>query len=298
MAMCQQRRLAIAVAMGVLLAKAAAFADAPVTVEMLTTLRAQERNTPGTVAFGLNPDGSPYATETCGTTAMDATIALRRTYDVPYCVEYGPSNPEYRFPFAIEPNQRLVDALDVLKENSGGYAQWRLLHGRIILTYGQPTEAGEVFIMDRPVKVDFQARTWREAIVQIESAYNAQYSDLPLIMDALCPDHDDQIPILHGQKATLAYPSDSTLREAVLSILDASGQPWAEYSLWIGTGGRDHRYASVTITLPDSRDAFEKEGDYARYRARTDAKKERLDQYFADAQRRRDEAAKASGGAP
>jgi len=273
-------------------------AETPATIETLSALRAQELTAAEGWVLGLDQEGNPYAAEMKDTDAVHATVALRRAYDVPYCAEYGPSNPEYRFPFAIEPNQRLVDALDVLKKNSGGYAQWRLLHGRVILTYGERTGANEIFIMDRPLKVDFQARTWREAIVQIESAYNSQYYDVPLVLDVVRPDSNDEVTILREDKSeSLHMKSDVSLREVVLSILDEVGDPRVVYGLATTTDVLKRCYHVLRIRYPDVPAEFESADAALRCKDRIRAQTERLERYLDDAQRRRDEAAKAAADA-
>ncbi|HPG69926.1 MAG TPA: hypothetical protein PLO37_24000 [Candidatus Hydrogenedentes bacterium] len=293
-----QEHVAITALSVVLAAVATASADAPVTVEMLTALRAQERVAAETRRTGTDREGKPYVVEADGTTQVYATLALRKTYNVPCCVEFAPSKPEVRFPFVIEPNQRLVDALDALKQKSGGFAQWRLLHGRIILSYGQPGKEGEMAVMDRPVKMELSAATWREAMLQIESAYNEQYDDMPLVVHVICPESNDEVPILgEGKGEALEIETEASLREIVLSILDKIGDPRITYTSGAVSGSSAPAHYRLTIRYPDVPEAFQSDDDAIRCRTRIAEEVERLQQYAADAQRRRDEAAKAAADA-
>ena len=195
----------------------------PATLETLTTFRAEKAEKISRYEMvetdrGLVPEPSELAS------MISAIGALQRSYPVPVCKEYAYKTNQKvgtRFPYSIEANERLVDALDKLEENSGGILQWYLLHDRIIISE-QPTmgKEDEIYIMDRPIRVTIEADLLEEAFIQVEAAYNKLYADLPFVIMPLEPylmlqGHPDASD---GGKFELQM--EGSLREVILTLLD------------------------------------------------------------------------------
>jgi len=251
-----------------------------VTLETLTTLRAQQGRTVRSVTGGLDDQGKPYAFQHDEADQGKALIAIERAYGVPICGEYDVSGNGVRFPFAIERNQRLVDALDALKANSNGFAQWRLLHGRIIITFRVPPEDGSQFVMDRVIKADFEARTWKELLMQIETAYNAQYLDVPLLASSFCIDMEKEVPLVAGDaKEPFRFQGEAPLREVVLSIIDDVGDASFYYGLSGCSDARNGFHYRFRIWRKDCRVDFETVEERAAQRQEAEERDERLNAY-------------------
>jgi hypothetical protein len=231
-----------------------------VTAETLTSLRAAERaqevdyqtmNTPwGTapVSDGLADQGS-------------ASRAIRRAFRVPICNEWAwqPNgatlghDPKPRFPFAVEANESLADALDKLKRNSGDRLQWLLLDKRIILTTRPDARKDEVYIMERPVHVDIKAETLHEALEQIETTYNKQHSDVPL---AVYPPWERLVSMKRadasGKVTNFTVKKEGSLREIIVDVLDQTQDPAVIYGLSEVIDKQGRRCFTLTVRKEDA----------------------------------------------
>lgn len=181
----------------------------------------------------------------------------------------------------IQPNQRLVDALDALKKSSQGFAQWRLLHGRIIITFRQPSNGASVFVMDRSVRVDIEASSWEGLLLQIEKVYNAQYCDVPLLIGTVCLALDEEAPLIEAKGTSLfSYKAEATLREVLLSIFDKVGDPALRYGL---SGYKDTQkgkpYDQIWISKPGCTNDHETSEGRSAHIAATEERQQRLDTY-------------------
>jgi len=257
-------------------------AHAPVTLETLTTLRAQERSDAHSVVAGMDDNGELYAYEDGNADQGSVTRALEKAYGIEICGEYDVSGANVRFPYVIERNQRLVDALDALREKSDGFAQWRLLHGRIIITFREPSEEAPVFIMDRTLSVDIEAQTWRALMMQIETAYNARYRDVPLLVNTVCLDMDEVTPLTAGNgTSSFRYQAEASLREVILGIFDKVGNPSLDYGLGGGTSAwTQRRDYHLTIGRPDCRKDYETAEELTASRKAGEERRQRLDTYY------------------
>lgn len=167
-----------------------------------------------------------------------AIIAVRRAFPtVSLCRElawYPPGSDAPRFPFAIEANERLVDALDKLKQNSNGFVDWMLLHQRIVICTQSPAVKGEQYVMERTVQVDIQADTLLEALDKVEGAYNDQYPDAPPIVVTLLSFPTalfEGAPGPEGKSGKLSLKTADSLREIVLTVLDQMQDPALRYHM-------------------------------------------------------------------
>jgi hypothetical protein len=192
-----------------------------VTSKDLTTLRAtarmEELHYPD-----IQTDQGPLPDISKGTSTQGAaSTTLKLAFpSVPFCQEWAcqaSSTVETIFPFAVEANERLVDALDKLKRNSNGFMDWRLLHGRIILSATDPSGEGATSAMNRLIHVELQANTLLEAFVQIEAAYNDQFpKGAPLVNFPMF----FNLEVGAFPSGTLALKTENTLREIVLTVMD------------------------------------------------------------------------------
>ena len=170
---------------------------------------------------------------------------------VPLCQEWAPSGESPRFPFAVEANERLVDALDKLRENSDGFMDWALLHGRIVVTAKAP--ASEV--MDRTVRVDVTAETLQEALEQVEAAYNERYSDVPVLVRPTPPRLMLKTrPDVQARTALFELQTEGSLREVVLTILEQMEDPAICYGLAEVTDSKERHYFALHTTKRDAPD--------------------------------------------
>jgi len=203
---------------------------APVTVKTLTELRATCRVEKIAYRLTETPQGTNPTTDG-GATQGQAVSAIKEAFQIPVCQEWAyqaASGEGPRFPFAVEANERLVDALDKLKQNSNGFMQWMLLHERIVVTAQAPASRGGPYIMERSIRVEIDANTLEEALEQVEVAYNKQYSDMPpLLTDPFLPSL-----VLRGPPTgKFSLKLEGTLREVVLDVLDEMQDPALCYSL-------------------------------------------------------------------
>jgi len=228
----------------------------PITPDMPTSLRAAERIQEYSYELvqtsrGLGPITDGMADQGA------ATRTLTKAYPVlPVCQEwaYAPSaGDSSRFPYAVEANERLVDALDKLKQNSNGFLQWMLLHQRIVVTARPLANKGETYIMDRSVRVEIEADTLLHALEQLEVAYNNRYpEDQPLSFDPV---------YLHllmkgpsegsAQAGKLVLKMEAPLRELVLALLDEMQDPALCYSL-ADTSLEGNRFFQLRIARFDA----------------------------------------------
>lgn len=231
---------------GMLNAAASSLEPAPVaplpavTPELLTSLRAPARIEK--VDYQLvETERGPMPVSDGLSTHHSAIRALRAAFPVPLCKEFVYGDQEIRdrkatlrFPFAVEANERLVDALDKLEEISDGLVRWMLLHERIVLTATGPVRRDEFHVMDWPLEVDIEADTLLEALEQVEAAFNKTYPDSPpLIVHSHYVQLDLQgRPEGSGQTGKFLLRTESTLREAVLSLLDQMQDPAVCYGFF------------------------------------------------------------------
>lgn len=246
-----------------------------VTPDMLTALRAETRHDAASwfVAPGANIPNLTNLSAADRETAMrvmaesikedgnsDQGSAMRALMGafptVSLCREwayYPPGSEAPRFPFAIEANERLVDALDKMRRNSNGFIDWMLLHQRIVISAQTPAAGGEQFIMDRRIHVDLQADTLLEALEQVETAHNDQYPDAPpLVVSPLSFPTAlfEGAPGSGGRSVKLALKTEDTLREIVLAILDQMRDPALRYNL-SESMVKEGRFFSLTVSRFD-----------------------------------------------
>lgn len=265
--------------------------EAPVMLETLTTLRATLTIGPSAI-YGRNERGEPYLIEDKMMDRFSAISALMKSFDVPMCIESdAQERGEMLFDFAIQQSQRLVDALDDLREKTDGYIQWRLLNGRIIIIAGQSLAEKEVYLMDRTIRVDIEVPDLAQVFLDIETAYNEQYPDLPLIFTPSCLNINYHAPFTSTEgPRNLVIKTEAPLREILLRALEENGEPWLRYHLCETFDHVKRRYYDMRINdLRDCRDEFKSGEEIDRTRAENKARYERLDNYLNRAEQLRNE---------
>lgn len=193
-------------------------------------------------------------------TQGSAIRALQAAFRVPVCVEWAIRNrppvghdDTPRFPFAVEANERLVDALDKLKRNSSGFLQWALLHERIVVSAQPATKDGDTGIADRVITVVIEADTFEEALEQIEAAYNRQYSDIAFVVSPDSPRLMFKGPAaVAGRAGKFLLKEEAPLREIVLAVLDQMQDPAICYSLSERYHLKNQRYFGLDVTKRDA----------------------------------------------
>ena len=199
---------------------------------------------------------------------------------VPLCQEWAPSGESPRFPFAVEANERLVDALDKLRENSDGFMDWALLHGRIVVTAKAPASE----IMDRLVRVDVTAKTLQEAFEQVEAAYNERYSDMPVLASPLYPRllSKGRTDVL-GETSPFELQTEGSLREVVLTILEQTEDPAICYSLSEIIDSKSRRYFALRLMKRDAPElrTYADGDEYLLHETMLEDSHQRLDAYLA-----------------
>jgi len=263
------------------------FSEAPVTLETLTTLRATQTSTPSSI-YGRNERGEPYLIEDKMMDRFSAISALMKSFDVPMCIESdAQERGDKLFDYTIQKNERLVDALDDLNKRTSGYIEWRLLKGRIVLVAGQSLAKEEVYLMDRPIRVDIQAENLAQVFLEIETAYNEQYADVPLTITPSCLNIDYHAPFTSAEgPRTLVIKTEAPLREIVLQVLEENGEPWLRYHMCETFDHVKRRYYDMRINdLRDCRDEFQSREEIDRTRAENKARYERLDNYLDRAEK-------------
>lgn len=210
-----------------------ASANAPLTLDSLNDLRAEQDHTKESLDAILNPDdGSITMVPLIGNTFSDAVGLIREAYKIPICIEYDcpPGEVPPSKPYRIEDNQSLLSALDELSALwVDGLVEWRLMEGRIVLTARTEHDLGTPATLDRIVKVDIEAFTLEEALSALEIAFNEQHRDnMPLILSLACINVD----ILAGEESRKPYllTGAMSMREALLIIIQQTENQSSCYS--------------------------------------------------------------------
>ena len=178
-----------------------------------------------------------------------------------------------------------MDALDKVENVSDGLVRWMLLHERIVLSATGPVPRDEFHVMDWPLEVDIEADTLLGALEQIEAAFNETYPDSPpLIVKPLYVQLDLQgRPEGAGQTGTFLLRTESTLREAVLSVLDQMEDPAVCY--WFSTSwdlqGRWYFVLRVKKDDAPQWNTYADAEEAAQHRQLRQRAKERLAGYFS-----------------
>jgi hypothetical protein len=222
---------------------------------MLTSLRAPARVQKDAYE-AVQTDAGPTVSQLDGMcNQLFAMLTLGEAFKVPYCFECVHPARSPKFPFAVESNERLVDALDKLKQNSNGFFEWMLLHQRIVLSAQPPAGKNAIYIMDRPISVQIGAETLQAALEQVEAAYNKQYFDLPLVVLPTSPRLVPKArPEASGETGKFVLKQEGTLREAVLAILDQMQDPAVCYGLSEMMDRKDRRYFALNVKKDDAPD--------------------------------------------
>jgi len=232
-----------------ILVPAAAASSPRVTAETLARLRAATRVDPGLFERIM-------AVRKGAVTQSLAVIMLAKAFAVPLCQERGfqpglGDGPE--FPYVIEAEERLVDALDKLKKNSNDYLKWALVDGRIVIASQTPPGKGRTFVMDQPVRVQINADTLGQALEQVEAACNRQHPDNPpFLADPRVPGPlFKRSPAAPGMSGKFKLDREGPLRDVALAVLDELHDPALCYMLTeLELNG--HRYFAFRVTRFDA----------------------------------------------
>ncbi|HOZ45882.1 MAG TPA: hypothetical protein PLO37_14535 [Candidatus Hydrogenedentes bacterium] len=264
----------------------------PATPDVLTSLRAAERIEKLNYQLVETDQGSVPIAD--GLSTHDSAIrAVQAAFRVPVCEEvlYGNQAVEVRkaqlrFTFAVEANERLVDALDKLTATTDGLVQWRMLDGRILLIRHDPLSGPDLDIMDWPVDVDVNAETLLGALQQIEAAFNQQYPDsAPLLVRSMYVQLDLSGPAEDpGQTGTFLLRSKSTLREAVLAVLDRMQDPAVCYMLVASTDQQGRMHFALWLTKDDAPqwNTYASGEEMSKHQELMAEGRDRLEGYFSD----------------
>jgi hypothetical protein len=146
---------------------------------------------------------------------------------------------------------RLIDALDQLKVNSGGYVSWRLLEGRIVYTIYAEETLGNPVTLDRRLNLDIAASELGEALMALEAAWNSQYRDRPLLISCGCANVNLELPLT---PQPLRLSGTMTVRNALIEILKAANDPWMTYTVAEnGKPGSERVYWAIRISVKPCR---------------------------------------------
>ena len=229
-----------------------ATSEAPMTIETLNDLRAEQDHTKESLDAILNPDdGSITMVPLIGNTFSDAVGLIRDAYKIPICIEYDcpPGEVPPPKPYRIEVNQSLLSALDELSALWGdGLVEWRLMEGRIVVTARAANDLGTPAALDKTVKVDMEAFTLAEALGALEIAFNEQHRDgLPIIISLACVN----VEIFDNEKPLEAYhlSGNFPMREALLYLLQQTGNTSSFYNFAQQGGHRVRLYNRVRILM-------------------------------------------------
>jgi len=261
----------------------------PVTPETLTELRASARIEAVDNQL-TQTDNGPILMSDGMATYGSAVTALEQAFRVPFCGEYAyakSADDRPRFPFAIEANERLADALDELQKNSNGWVRCMLLHGRIVTSAQRTVNKGETYIMDRRIQVELEADTLGQALEQLEAAYNKQYPDIPLIMRPWF-----SRLLLEGPPANSALAGkfvlkqEGALRDVLLELLEQMQDIAMVYDLSEMLSIDGLRYFAVMVRNFDA-SIFDKpgEGERAEVRSMWERSDQRLAEYLSRAKK-------------
>ncbi len=260
----------------------------PVTAETLIELRAAEHVPVFDYQLVETEIGAVPVTDNLAT-RLGATVALKKAYPVPMCLEFaylsGPGDA-FRFPFAIEANERLVDALDKLEERSEGSVKWLLLRGRIVMYDDDQNRAGKVepYIMERPIRVHIDADLLEEALEQVETAYDTQHGDIPFVVQPPLPWLLLQSrPTDTGERGRFTGEMAGSLREVVLALLDEMRDPALCYGLSERVDGMRRRFYTLTVKKDYGKNT-DPHGDTdqgLQYKRLHDASQQRLAEYLS-----------------
>ena len=253
-----------------------------VTRESLLALRAPARVEK--VAYQLvDTDKGPMPLNVDGESDLgSATRAIQEAFPtLPICREWPPNGEGPRFPFAVEANERLVDALDKWRDNSNGFVDWVLLRGRVVVT----TQSLPSSIMDRPIHVDVTATTLQEALDQIAVAYNDRYSDFPLVVWP----HSPRLMLrgrpeaASGESQEIALRTEGSLREGILAVMDQMEDTGVCFGLSDIIDPQGRRYFALHPTKDDAPelDSFADADEAALHNDMLQRNTQRLEECFA-----------------
>ena len=226
---------------------------APITSEMLTTLRASR-----TINAAHNPGRGILAFEVDRLRTSDQIIsldfpddnadimssrsALEEAFNILISLEGFPVwsphvNPDRlnnTFAYVVNENARLFDALERLVEACKGNVRWRLVNGHIILTEA-PIERSDTapIIGDRIVRVDINSSCLHDALLQLETYYNEQYTDYALtIRPTYFRDvaHMIAAPEIR-ESGMIVLQQKDTLRNIIVNLLAQTGESRMKYLL-------------------------------------------------------------------
>lgn len=170
-------------------------ADAPITPEMLTTLRARgsadasRHHSSAIVTFKgdrlmTRDQITSIEFKENNASISTARMEMERVFGLPISAEGPPHLSDFgtahKFDFKISANERLIDVMERLVKATDNQVRWRLQQGRLILTTTPREQEGLLPIGDRKVQVDIRADTYGDACLQLELAYNQMYADIPL----------------------------------------------------------------------------------------------------------------------
>lgn len=253
---------------------------APVTPESLEEFRAPDRVEVLSYQILETDSGTMPACADGMSDQGSATRALRRAFpSVPICYEWPPIDEKPRFPFVIDANERLVDVIQKLQQNTQGLLTCLLSHERIVVT----AQSTARVVMDRPVAVDVAAETLGEALEQVEAAYNEEYIDFPLVVRP----HSPRLmlrrrPDVTGQVQALSFTMTGRLRDLVLTVFDQMQDPALCYAVSDLNDPSGRRYFALHPIKDDAPelDKYVDADEPSQFDALLDRSSERLDNYF------------------
>lgn len=209
-----------------------------------------------------------------------ATGAIKEAFPtLPLCREWPAHGETPRFPFAIDANERLVDALDKLYKNSHGVVDWVLLHGRVVVK----TESLASTIMDRTVAVNLESSSLQDALEQIAAAYNDRYSDFPLVVWPCSPRLMMRGSAeISGQAKDFVLDIEGSMREVILSVMDQLEDPGVCYGVSDLVDSLERRYFALHPKKDDAPELglYEDADEAALHHTMLEDAIQRLEEYF------------------
>ncbi|NLN94213.1 MAG: hypothetical protein GX130_13025 [Candidatus Hydrogenedens sp.] len=209
--------------------------NAPITPEMLLSLRALRGEDVARDPLIPAPVGAKGQTLSRPGKQKKMTLeweefSLSGSFNIRICAEGMPHTQfpsgDYSFDYSVWVNERLIDALERLVEASEGHVFWRLLEGRLVVTTTPKDDS--LPIGDRMLQLNIDAETIGEAFLQLEKAYNEQYSDVPFTFHTTSLDFSD---FTSSTGDAFRIQGKNKLRNSIISLLNQWDPAQANYKL-------------------------------------------------------------------